>query len=444
MPRALSAAMCSFVKTDLESGILDVKTLMSRHRISDKKARRMKHLFLTTGEVSAVNEKKKGSGRRRKLNKDHEEALRRFLHEHPDSFLKDMCKFMEDEYGLALTESTMQRTCMRMGWKLKKQKRPKDEQGVWVRTLPRDENDNAIRPLREGKKRPPGYGSKLSYTGRKSLMKRTRAWVEEYMSQPRFDASHDWNHITRALALSFEILRVEQNTFRKLLFDSLAIELSVLMHEVDDHKYREPRAQGNIDSYPTPPVTNPENIDRNHTDPNISHTDPSSHDQNQHQSDIPHNLSSSVNQFSQLHETTHDHHAPNPSGQNPTQYHFANNHHQFNNANPYDQTAVHTSYPFVPQSDPNQPQWDQNHDTAQILQSLNQSQGPNASDIDPNLANPQIPPDPLGETHPSIEDHLLRLGWPPYMTSKVAAIVPFISYTGTSWLETIPSHPPNL
>lgn len=372
MPRALSAAMCSFVKTDLESGIMDIKTLMSRHRISDKKARTMKQLFLATGEVHTLV-KKKGTGRKRKITTEMEESLRHFLDEHPHSFLKDMCKFMDDTYGIQLTESTMQRTCGRIGWKLKKQPRPRDELGFWRRTLPRDEDGNAIRGVRQAKKRTYDYGKKLSYVAKKALLVKTREWVQEYMSQPQFDASHDYNHIQRVLALSLEILRVEQNHFRKIAFDGLAVELVALLHDIDDHKYRPTAANGNVDGYPTPPTTM---TDPQQMDPHNSSTMTNPHQINGH------NVGASA--------------LSNPQPQHSQSSAPSNSHpHPHSHFYPQGESHIHHN-------------------------------------IDPNLPDPQTPPLLEDEPSPTLEDHLLRLGWPPYITSKVAAIVPFVSYTGGS------------
>ncbi len=157
---------------------------------------------------------------------------------------------------------------------------------------------------------------------RRQLLEKTRKFVQEYMSEPRFDGSHDYQHVLRVVALSMEILRVEQNTFRKIVFDGLTVELVALMHDIDDRKYRQPTSN-ETESYPSPPTTN-EQVQ------------------------------------------------PNP----------------FN--------------PFSP-SVTNQPQSD-------------------SSNIDPNLQ----PPAPIP---PSVEGHLLQIGWPATIASKVAAISPFISYT---------------
>ena len=112
MPRQLSQALCDIIKTELQNGV-DLPTLKSRHVISDKKARTMKKLFDETGEVVNTGVRKGGSGRPKKLQDVHVERLRQFLAEHPEAFLKDMCLFMEIEFGLELTESTMQRCCKR-------------------------------------------------------------------------------------------------------------------------------------------------------------------------------------------------------------------------------------------------------------------------------------------------------------------------------------------
>ena len=120
-----------------------------------------------------------------------------------------------------------------------------------MRTLPRDENGTAIRGVRPKKTRPKSYGAKLGYTAKKNLLDKTRQFVKDYMSQPQFDASHDYNHVQRVVALSLEILRVEQNAFRKVIFDGTIIELLALMHDIDDHKYRPPANE--TDGYPSPP-----------------------------------------------------------------------------------------------------------------------------------------------------------------------------------------------
>ncbi|KAL6720070.1 hypothetical protein ACLMJK_001991 [Lecanora helva] len=319
MPRQLSQALCDIIKSELQSGV-DLQTLKSRHVISDKKARTMKKLFDETGEVVNTGARRAGSGRPKKLQSFHVERLRQFLAEHPEAFLKDMCLFMELEFGIELTESTMQRCCKRIGWSLKKQPRPRDELGFWMRTLPRDENGEAIRGVRPKTKRNEAYGTKLGYSAKRRLFEKTRQFVKDYMSQQHFDASHDYDHVQRVTALSLEILRVEQNTFRKIVFDGTVVELAAMMHDIDDRKYRAPAV--GTDGYPSPPS----NLD--------PHSQPISFDMNP--------------------------------------------------------------------------------------DSLMQDQQQHTANIDPNLQNPP---------RSTVEAHLLQIGWPTAVTSKVAAITPFISYT---------------
>lgn len=254
MPRQLSTALRALIKADLEAGA-NIKTLIATHKISEKKARNMRNLHQETGEVWRPTAGIK-HGRPKKIQESHEDRLRIYLEENPGAYLKDMCDFLAADQGLDVNEATMWRTCRRMGWELKKQARPRDELGFWVRTLPRDENGKPIRTSRVAKekytKRPKGPDQIPSRGLAKKLLGKTHEFVKEYMSQARFDASHDWDHVQRVLALSKEILRVEQNTYRKLPFDATAIELTVLMHDVDDHKYRLPTSNPESQGYPSP------------------------------------------------------------------------------------------------------------------------------------------------------------------------------------------------
>lgn len=69
------------------------------------------------------------------------------------------------------------------------------------------------------------------------LLAETRAFVKSYMSQPQFDASHDYSHILRVLALSKHILSVERAAHPSMKYDATVIELCALLHDVADHKY---------------------------------------------------------------------------------------------------------------------------------------------------------------------------------------------------------------
>ena len=335
MPRPIASGICEAVKRDLEHGERDLKTLMSKHGISGTKARSMKHRFLTTGEVINLD-KKKGSGRKRKLSAEQIESLRLFLEDHPDAYLKEMCTFMEDLYGVRVNGSTMQRTCVRIGWKLKQQPRPRDDTGFWVRTLPRDDNGNAIRDGPRVKKRPADWGSKLSYTKRRALLEKTREWVEAYMSRPPFDTSHDYSHVKRVLAICFQILRVEQKEFRAKACDGLALELLALMHDVEDHKYHPKPAIGNGSS-----------------------------------NSVPQSASTGTNS---------------------------------NTSNDITSSSIINPYQISPtQNDPGS-QTNGDHPTSRL-------------------------PTGYGSL---VEVTLLQLGWPPHVTSKVAAMTPYVSYTGMS------------
>lgn len=254
MPRQLSNALRALIKADLDAGA-NIQTLMATHKISEKKARNMRNLHRETGEVWRPTAGIK-HGRPKKIQESHEERLKIYLEENPGAYLKDMCDFLAADQGLDVNEATMWRTCRRMGWELKKQARPRDELGFWVRTLPRDENGKPIRTSRVGKekytKRPKGLDQVPSRGLTKKLLAKTHDFVKEYMSQDRFDASHGWDHVQRVLALSLEILRVEQNTYRKLPFDATAVELAALMHDVDDHKYKPTGATTESQGYPSP------------------------------------------------------------------------------------------------------------------------------------------------------------------------------------------------
>ncbi|MCJ1285301.1 hypothetical protein MMC26_004641 [Xylographa opegraphella] len=71
-----------------------------------------------------------------------------------------------------------------------------------------------------------------------ALITRVKAFVHTYMSQPQYDASHDYNHIQRVLALAEHILSVEQTANPSVSYDPTIVTLAALMHDVGDHKYR--------------------------------------------------------------------------------------------------------------------------------------------------------------------------------------------------------------
>ncbi len=67
------------------------------------------------------------------------------------------------------------------------------------------------------------------------------------MSQPHFDASHNYAHIQRVLALSNHLLRVEQASYPSITYDPTIITLAALLHDVGDRKYVSPSATSNED-----------------------------------------------------------------------------------------------------------------------------------------------------------------------------------------------------
>lgn len=250
---------------------------MATHTISDKKARAMKKLYDNCGEVWLP--KKKGAGARTgrppKITADHEERLRLYLADRPDAYIKDMCKFLEGACGMLVDESTMWRTVRRLGWQAQRVVKPRDERGFWVQTLPRDESGNVVTNAQKRKpmkRREPTMNPSRGMT--KQLLAKTRESVQSYMARPgqHFDASHDWQHVQRVLALSLEIQRVEQKKFRHIKFDDTITELVALMHDIDDHKYRQPPppAVQNQTSLPSPPSSlDPQYPNASSIDPNL-------------------------------------------------------------------------------------------------------------------------------------------------------------------------------
>ncbi|MCJ1415347.1 hypothetical protein MMC32_001679 [Xylographa parallela] len=71
-----------------------------------------------------------------------------------------------------------------------------------------------------------------------ALITRVKAFVKTYMAQPQYDASHDYNHIQRVLALAEHILSVEQTANPSVPYDPTIVTLAALLHDVGDHKYQ--------------------------------------------------------------------------------------------------------------------------------------------------------------------------------------------------------------
>lgn len=73
-----------------------------------------------------------------------------------------------------------------------------------------------------------------------ALLTKAKAFVHRYMSQPPHDASHDYCHVLRVLALAEQILFVEQRANPSVFYNSTIVTLAALMHDIGDHKYWPP------------------------------------------------------------------------------------------------------------------------------------------------------------------------------------------------------------
>ncbi|KAI4175903.1 MAG: hypothetical protein LQ346_007994 [Caloplaca aetnensis] len=69
-----------------------------------------------------------------------------------------------------------------------------------------------------------------------SLITHTSTLVRSHMSSPHFDASHDFAHVQRVLALASHILEVERFVPGSR-YDRSTVQLAALLHDVDDRKY---------------------------------------------------------------------------------------------------------------------------------------------------------------------------------------------------------------
>lgn len=74
----------------------------------------------------------------------------------------------------------------------------------------------------------------------KTLFKSINAFVHEYMSGPGHDNSHDYHHILRVLSNANRLLEAEQKDNPDHTYDTSAIFLAALLHDVGDHKYAKP------------------------------------------------------------------------------------------------------------------------------------------------------------------------------------------------------------
>ncbi|KAM0801089.1 hypothetical protein BDR22DRAFT_888760 [Usnea florida] len=238
MPRPLTTAIRARIKADIAAGV-SIKDITATHSISDKKARAMKKLYDNCGEVWLPSRKRTSTGRPPKITPEHEQRLRSYLAERPDAYIKEMCRFLETSCGTVVDESTMWRTVRRLGLQAQRIPKPRDEQGFWVQTLPRDDTGNGgTSSTGTQSKRRAEPPRNLSRSTVKQLLEKTRTFVQDFMSAARFDMSHDYAHVQRVLTLSMAILRVERQKFPDVKFDETITELVALMHDIDDHKYQ--------------------------------------------------------------------------------------------------------------------------------------------------------------------------------------------------------------
>lgn len=76
-----------------------------------------------------------------------------------------------------------------------------------------------------------------------SVVKQVYEFTEVFFSNPRFDASHDFNHIKRVVANSLTILDKEEELRKRSCLPALnplSVILGALLHDVEDQKYRSP------------------------------------------------------------------------------------------------------------------------------------------------------------------------------------------------------------
>jgi uncharacterized protein len=69
----------------------------------------------------------------------------------------------------------------------------------------------------------------------KTLFKSINAFVYTYMSN--YDNSHDYQHILRVLSNTNRIFQAELATNPSITYDTTALFLAALLHDVGDHKY---------------------------------------------------------------------------------------------------------------------------------------------------------------------------------------------------------------
>ncbi|KAL8640625.1 MAG: hypothetical protein Q9228_002477 [Teloschistes exilis] len=230
-PPPLTDAKRALIKADFQAN-KKTREITRTHNISERKISAMRKTFKQTGEVVLPPIKTpERVGRPPKIQKEQLDLLQWFREKFPNAYIEDMCDFLGYECGIDVDETTMWRCCRRMGWKVQRKARHRNDMGLWVQ---RDEEGNPVRKV----PRPEKKEKVLGKTGIKNLMAKTRAWVEQFMSSPQFDASHDLSHVLRVFTLSLAILKAERAKHRKWRFDRTVVELTALVHDVDDRKYQ--------------------------------------------------------------------------------------------------------------------------------------------------------------------------------------------------------------
>ncbi|KAK5103103.1 hypothetical protein LTS08_003906 [Lithohypha guttulata] len=78
-----------------------------------------------------------------------------------------------------------------------------------------------------------------------ALVQQVTKYTKTYFQDPKFDASHDFNHVLRVTALAIKILEQEQQLVQssgRKSYNVLTVVLGALLHDIDDRKYRSAQA----------------------------------------------------------------------------------------------------------------------------------------------------------------------------------------------------------
>lgn len=76
--------------------------------------------------------------------------------------------------------------------------------------------------------------------GQEELFKSVNDFVHAYMSQPGHDNSHDYQHILRVVSNANRVLQAELKANPTASYDTTALFLAALLHDVGDRKYAKP------------------------------------------------------------------------------------------------------------------------------------------------------------------------------------------------------------